>query len=145
VSVRIHIPVDVVVDDEIREPLPGVDIPLMGVQLGWMWTADGRDESFEGVVEWSRVDDLDGLVETVLAISTFKALTREAATTRIPEKGDKVTLRGSLSCMRSYEFEDSDLPDIRQSWRVVALLSQDRAGYVIEAEPIPPQRSAFPR
>lgn len=135
-SVRILIPDDVVVDDEIPEPQPGVEIPLMGVRLGWMWTVDGRDESFDGVVEWSRADDLNQLFETVFATSTFKALTQEAAEGRLPEVGDRLTLRGSLSCIRSYEFEDFDLPDIRQPWRVTALLSHDRDGYLIEAEAI---------
>lgn len=138
---RIHIPDDVVIDDEIPEPLPGVDIPLMAVRLGWMWTADGSDESYDGVVEWSRADDLNQLVETVFATSTFKALTQDAADGRLPEVGDRITLRGTLSCVRSYEFEAFGLPDIRQPWRVTALLSQDRDGYLIEAEPIPPQGS----
>ena len=136
---RIHIPDDVVIDEEIPEPLPGVDIPLMGVRLGWIWTADGRAGSFDGVVEWSRADELNQLFETVFAISTFKALTQEAAEGRLPEVGDRLTLRGSLSYVRSYEFEDFDLPDIRQPWRVTALLLQDRDGYLIEADPAPPQ------
>jgi hypothetical protein len=137
VSVRIPIPDDVVIDDEIPDPLPGVHIPLMGVRLGWMWTVDGRDESYDGVVEWSRADELNQLFETVFATSTFKALTQDAAEGRLPEVGDRMTLRGSLSCVRSYEFEAFDLPDIRQPWRVIALLSRDRDGYLIEAEPIP--------
>ena len=102
-----------------------------------MWTADGRDESYDGVVEWSRGGELNQLFETVLATSTFKALTQYAAEGRLPEVGDRMTLRGSLSCVRSYEFEAFDLPDIRQPWRVTALLSQDSDGYLIEAEPTP--------
>lgn len=134
---RIHIPDDVVVDDEIPEPLPGVDIPLMAVRLGWMWTADGRDEPYDGVVEWSRADELNQLFETVITTSSFKALTQDAAEGHLPEVGERITLHGTLSCVRSYEFEAFDLPDVRQPWRVTALLSQDRDGYLIEAEPIP--------
>jgi hypothetical protein len=137
--VRIHIPDDVVIDDEIPEPLPGVDIPLMAVRLGWTWAADGRDEAYDGVVEWSRADNLNRLFETVFATSTFKALTQDTAKGRLPEVGDRITLRGTLSCVRSYELEAFGLPDIRRPWRVTALLAQDRDGYVIEAEPIPPQ------
>ncbi|MGN6426821.1 MAG: hypothetical protein ACTHMF_08385 [Leifsonia sp.] len=136
-SVRIHIPDGVVIDDEIPHPLPGVDIPLMAVRLGCMWTADGRDESYDGIVEWSRTDELNQLFETVLATSTSKALTQDAAEGRLPEVGERMTLRGSLSCVRSYEFEAFDLPDIRQPWRATALLSQDSDGYLIEAEPTP--------
>lgn len=72
----------------------------------------------------------------MFATSTFKALTQDAAEGRLPEVGDRITVRGTLSCVRSYEFEAFDLPDIRQRWRVTALLSQDRDGYLIEAEPI---------
>lgn len=136
---RIHVPDDVVIEVEIPEPLPGVDIPLMAVRLGRMWTVDGRDEPYDGVVEWSRVDELNQLFETVVATSTFKALTQDPAKGRLPQVGDRITLRGTLSCVRSYEFEAFDLPDIRQPWRVTALLTHDRAGYLIEAEPIPPQ------
>lgn len=136
---RIDIPDDVVIGDEIPEPLPGVVIPLMAVRLGWRWTADGRDEPYDGLVEWSRADELNQLFETVFTTSTFKALTQDTAEGRLPEVGDRITLRGTLSCVRSYEFEAFDLPDVRQQWRVTSLLSHDQDGYLIEAEPIPPQ------
>jgi hypothetical protein len=139
-SVRIFIPDDVVMDDEIPEPIVGVDIPEMGVRLARMWKPDGRDQSLEGVVEWSRVDELNDLFETVVATPTYKALTQDDAKGRLPDAGERVALRGTLRCVRSYEFEAFDLPDLRQPWHVTAVLSQGREGYLIEADPIPPQR-----
>lgn len=135
-SLRIFVPDDIVADNEIPRLVAGVEIPTMGVRLGWMWTHDGRYQSFDGVVEWSRVDPLNNLLETVLVTSTFRALTQDRAKGPIPEVGDKLALRGTLSCVRSYEFEAFDLPDIRQSWRVTAILSQGPGGYMIEAVPI---------
>lgn len=57
-SVRVFIPEDLVVDEEIPEPRAGVQIPAMGVRLGSNPTVDGRDHSFHGVVEWSRSEEL---------------------------------------------------------------------------------------
>ncbi|WP_431277993.1 hypothetical protein [Leifsonia poae] len=141
VSVRIFIPDDIVMDGDVPQPIAGVVIPEMGVRLGRMWTADGRDETFEGVVEWRRADEPNHLFETAFATSRFKVLTQDAAKGHLPEVGDRVELRGTLSCVRSYEFQAFDLPDTRQSWRVAAVLAHDRNGYLIEADPIPPLSS----
>lgn len=136
-SVRIFIPDDVIVDEEVPEPRAGAHIPAMGVRLGSGRSFDDLDDSLDGIVEWSRADELNGLVEAVVATASFRVLTQDVPKQHRADVGDHVTLRGTLSCVRSYEFDAFQLPDFRQPWRVIALLSRDRDGYLIEAEPVP--------
>lgn len=135
---RVFIPGDVIVDGDIAIPLVGAVIPAMGVCLltdGIV--GDDRASLVEGVVTWSRFDARSGLTEAVVTTDTCAMLTRANSTGGTePEVGATISVRGDAICVRTYEFEAFQLPDVSQAWRISEVIGSDIDGYLVDVDPV---------
>ncbi|MEO7017690.1 MAG: hypothetical protein ABI130_03265 [Leifsonia sp.] len=115
---RVFIPEDIVVDGDLPTPQPGVVLPLMAVRLH-----DGLDRgdhtTIDGTITWARYDTLSGLVEALISTREVDVFTKSFGQESDLAIVDTITSQtGLLWCIRPYEFDAFDLPDIRRPWLV---------------------------
>jgi hypothetical protein len=140
---RVFIPEDIVVDDDLPTPQPGVVLPLMAVRL-----QDGLDRgdhtTIDGTITWARYDTLSGLVEAVISTREVDVFTQSFGQESDLAIVDSITSQtGLLWCIRPYEFDAFDLPDIRRPWVVHSVVRshslavrRDRRGWLVDASPV---------
>ncbi|MDX6254632.1 MAG: hypothetical protein QOJ11_966 [Frankiales bacterium] len=92
----------------------------------------------EGAITWARFDDRNGLLESVITADRFKVLTRAPATPAdpVPTLGTSVRQAGRLYSVGSYEFDAFRLPDVRQSWLVLAAEQVGPDNVMVDVEPV---------
>ena len=127
-----------IADGEIAIPLAGSFLDDLALRLGPGAQATSEDEVLvEGTITWARFDERNGLLESVIAAERFSVLTQDPATLEdpVPAVGTPVRRAGRLHSVGSYEVDAFGLPDVRQSWLVLAAERVGLDDLMVELEP----------
>jgi hypothetical protein len=126
-----------IADGDVETPVAGSVLEGLALRLHTTGHAGEDEVVVEGTITWARFDERNGLLESVITADRFKVLTQARATPAdpVPTLGTLVRQAGRLHSVGSYEFDSFRLPDVTQSWLVLAA-QQGPDDYMVDVDPV---------
>jgi hypothetical protein len=127
-----------IVDGDVETPVAGSVLEGCALRLHTTGHAGEDEVVVEGTITWARFDERNGLLESVITADRFTVLAQAPATPAdpLPRLGTPVRQAGRLHSIGSYEFDAFGLPDVTQSWLVLAGEKVERDDFMVDVEPV---------
>lgn len=138
VSLPVVVHQSIVYDGEVERPVTGERLTGLGLRLDERdWAEVGRPVTVTGVVRWVRDDGQTS--EAVVECDGFSVLVTTPTGRPAPGAvGGTVRVRGHLTSIGPYEFDEFGLPDVTRDWivRSVEVTAEPMLDFLVEIDPL---------